>query len=580
MLYRYSSHAETSLRLGLAFAVVSSPEANATNWAATGGKSSPHFPNLTQRGFGTRFWRDEDRRLVHELLQSGFNDSPVIDYDKVLFWGGSAGTVFLHRFIEQYAGVYGGGFYAWCGSPTQGRRRWYRPPPRVTDDWVPTFPWGPESTAPVRERFRVFVQITTGDFVYDTGAPLAHYYGDVLGLDTRADLDAPGGHCQPGRTPTHEVLAWLLGDSHDQASVPAGQDSDTDRDGIPNLIDDDDDNDGAWDVVDALPLDPRDWRDTDGDGIGDFADQDADGDGIENHEDRFPLNASEWKDTDGDGIGDNLDRDDDNDGLPDSGDSQPSEGVTGEVVSFSMFRDGGSLANVRALVHTGKPADFVYPEARGDRQAYQFLRLGNATNSTYQIMIDRTTRRRRCRALLFPQLCEDPPSSFAYFEHYVDQIYVDRNQNGDLTDDGPPLLLARNREDPHTVPSTRAIVEVSYSSGHRLPYAVRFWTSERLDDGVRYSATSGWSGLVRPPAGDPVLVGVVDVNSDGVFEPIHTRDFACVDTNRNAHLEECAPVDGRYPRPIGRDGSFELDGQARRLVVAPSGHIIEIRSGR
>ena len=52
-------------------------------------------------------------------------------------------------------------------------------------------------------------------------------------------------------------------------------------------------------------------------------------------------------------------------------------------------------------------------------------------------------------------LCDDPPSRFAYFEHHVDRIYVDRNGNGDLTDDGPPLVLARNRRGPGHPPGRR-----------------------------------------------------------------------------------------------------------------------------
>lgn len=326
---------EVALSLGLAVAVVGSPEgADHRPYEATG-RFSPHFQNPSGSGWGLRYWVEEDSRLVHELLQSGFNGSISVDYNRIVFWGGSAGTGFLGVFLARYAGLYGGGFYAQCGrqwaTDSHGLQR--LPGPRMRANWAPSFPWTPSSTARVRERFRVFVQSTTEDHVYDFAAPAAHYYGEVLGLPTRADIDGPGGHCSPGTVPRAEVLTWLSSD-HDRNPAPAGSNEDADGDGTPDALDDDDDSDGAWDVIDALPLDPRDWRDTDGDGIGDFEDRDADGDGVNNDQDPFSLDTREWSDNDGDGIGDNLDQDDDNDGLPDAADSQPLGGVGGDQLSY------------------------------------------------------------------------------------------------------------------------------------------------------------------------------------------------------------------------------------------------------
>ena len=122
-------------------------------------------------------------------------------------------------------------------------------------------------------------------------------------------------------------------------------------------------------IIDALPLDPRDWRDTDGDGIGDFEDRDADGDGVNNDQDEFPRDAREWTDTDGDGLGDNLDTDDDNDGLPDATDPQPLEGVRGDQLVFSRWftSDGRYEPHwptfPAAFVHPRRPAMFVYPRS-------------------------------------------------------------------------------------------------------------------------------------------------------------------------------------------------------------------------
>ena len=555
---------EAAYDLGLAVAYVGSPEAVEDLGGTT--DFSPYFQNPVGSGRGLRYWVYEDQRLVHELLQSGFDGSLVVDYNQVLFRGGSNGTTFLTGFIERYAGLYGGGFYARCGGFWNVGSHEERTPPRLKGNWAPSFPWTPSGTDRVRERFRVFIQTTTGDHLHDLGALMAHYYGEVLGLETRADIDGPGRHCSPGTVPSGEILGWLSSDA-DPSPAPRGSNQDIDGDGISNARDDDDDNDGAWDLIDALPLDPRDWRDTDRDGIGDFEDRDADGDGVSNDQDEFPLDPGEWTDTDGDGIGDKLDGDDDNDGLPDAKDPHPLEGVRGEQLRFSeWFSTDGRFRPLQtpptAFVHARKPATFMYPDSQGDLQSYQVI---NLADGAFQLMIDRTERQKTCPSELLPMLCDDPPSPFAYFEHYVDQIYVDRNRNGDLTDDGPPLVLARNRGDRDFLPGVSATLEVPYASGERLPYGIRLWTLENLSAGVRYMGTSVWRGFVTPPQGQPVLVGVVDANVDGLF-----GEYGCVDRNRNGFLEECARDSA------SSEDLFELDGRTLRLVISPTGHRVEI----
>lgn len=575
---------EAVLDLGLAYAVVGSPESSP-------GKAWPVVGFLPGAG-GTRFWLTPDIRLVHELLQSGFDSQFAVDSNRVVFSSGSQGTGFVARFVERYAGIYGGGFHARCGDFWAVRRP--SNPPRYArgGPWEPSFPWNPHTTSMVRDRFRVFVQITTGDFLHGDAVAMTRYYAEVLGLDTRSDLDGPGGHCAGGTVPLEEIWEWLSHGSG-QSPLSVGTNQDTDGDGLGNATDKDDDNDGAWDSIDALPLDPRGYLDTDGDGIGNFEDRDADGDGVNNAEDPFPLDAREWMDADADGIGDNLDGDDDNDGLPDSTDPDPFRGSATDHLTFRPVVSGVCCGRERASVHPGKPTAFVYPTPMGDQQSYQVLELGNGPDRQVQIMIDRLERNETCRAVLLPELCEDPPSPFAFFEHHVDRIYVDTNRNGNLTDDGPPLLLGRNRGDFDRHPNVHVVVNVTYRSGETLPYGLILWTTEDLAEGTRYRGGSVWMGHIQPPSGAPVLMAAADWNLDGLFNSGGTsasgssfdpRDFVCVDVNRNGYLDECVDVSirGNYgPEDSVKTGEeFTLDGRAYRLVVAPTGRSIDVVPAR
>ena len=581
---RYLAHT-TLFDLGMAVAYVGSPEGS----GKLGPDRSVPPGALSQRigpEHGTRHWYAQDQRVVHELIQSGFDNSLAVDHNRVVFMGGSQGTCFLAKFFERYAGVYGGGFHAWCGC-FPGRLGM---PPRATREWTPSYPWTPLSAARVRERFRVFVEATTGDSLHDDGLRMVDYYDGVLGLETRFDLSAPGGHCATGRTPRAEIWEWLA-EGGARGPVPAGSTDDADGDGIPNALDDDDDNDGAWDVIDALPRDGREWLDTDGDGAGDYEDRDADGDGIDNAGDAFSLDPAEWVDRDGDGIGDNMDQDDDNDGLPDASDPRPLEGVRIAKLSFSPFEPyigaaASRLSYATAFVHTGKPLTFRYPDAVGSQQSYQYIDLGD-NGSRFQMMVDRIDRRDSCASSLLPEFCEDPPSGFAYFEHYLDRIHFDHNRNGDLTDDGPPLVLARNRGD-GALPGVNAQLAVPYASGETFPYRINLWTREDLAAGVHYMAASSWMGYVQPSGTEPVLVGVMDLNLDGLFDSVgleaprsvnEVPDFACVDLNRNDVLEECS---GQSSPPFRVKGGFKpgetlmLDGLRYRILVSSSGHEVEL----
>jgi len=126
-------------------------------------------------------------------------------------------------------------------------------------------------------------------------------------------------------------------DQMDPDSVPADQDGDSQCD----ATDADIDGDGYDNDDDAFPSDAAEWVDSDGDGIGDNADSDDDGDGWGDSDDEFPDDASEWVDSDGDGTGDNADSDDDGDGWSDATESDcGSDSLDEDSVPADFDSDG------------------------------------------------------------------------------------------------------------------------------------------------------------------------------------------------------------------------------------------------
>ena len=140
----------------------------------------------------TRDWIDEDLLLVNELLQNGVASSFAVDHERIVFAGGSKGTCFLNEFIRAYGEGYGGGLLAWCGCFNYRERTWVP---------APAF----------RDRFKVIVQDTTEDFLYESSLSAYAYYKYTLDLETRGDLTAAGGHCRSGNTTFDQGVDWLLG---------------------------------------------------------------------------------------------------------------------------------------------------------------------------------------------------------------------------------------------------------------------------------------------------------------------------------------------------------------------------------
>ena len=612
--YKYLRPDSFSLDKGMLRAAVASPYS-----AKAGSIIGSSLNNDGRRG-----WLPDDARLIHELLQSDFGGNAAIDRDRIVFTGDSQGPCFINHFLQRYAGVYGGGFHSDCGCLYWGSA-W---PPNFVNPWSPTVSWTPHAVSAVAPRFKVFVQSTTGDFLHDHSVAMRDLFRDVLGFETRWDLDAPGGHCAAGATPYGTVFEWLS-DTAPAPRILGSVSGDHDVDGLADAIDPDDDNDGALDIVDALPLEPREWLDTDSDGTGDFLDRDADGDGVENATDPFPLDPLEWADNDGDGIGDNIDLDDDNDGTPDTGDPQPLHGPRNGQLSFGYVpgeglepRTGFPAPPKRAALHAFRPATVVYPEAIGHRQTYHAIRLGDGEDPVFEFMVDTYEKNGRCENVILPRLCASRhEGGFGEFhEERVHVIWVDRNRNRDLTDDGPPSVMADRALDRNVFSGTDdalrlgtgVVLNVPYGTGELLPYRLALRVvDDRYSDDLRllYNVGSYWVGQVPVPGAEPVLVGTFDANLDGVFNTgtfraesairyarsesgavtvdsidsaalDELRDYACVDLDRDGELNDCgtfvALEEEDEIAPMYPGEPFTLDGRTCTIDTAPTGHTARI----
>lgn len=108
------------------------------------------------------------------------------------------------------------------------------------------------------------------------------------------------------------------------------------------------------------------------------------------------------------------------------------------------------------------------------------------------------------------------------------RLYLDRNRNGNFTDDGPAITTTPTlNEKTRAWWSSFAKTELSIPYGRgaagqqiREPYLVSFWAvrdSESVPKVIRYSVSSWRAGTVKVQGVD-ALVAVMDSNNDAVFD--------------------------------------------------------------
>ncbi len=370
-------------------------------------------------------------------------------------------------------------------------------------------------------------------------------------------------------------------DSIDHFPEDSNEYLDTDLDGTGNAQDDDDDDDGILDSEDGAPLDPLESSDLDHDGIGDRHDNDQDGDRVADVLDDFPTDRTESKDSDGDGVGDWVDKDDDNDGVEDLEDAFPlfpheSKDTDGDNIGDNIDPDPELSTQVSdehlaaalgpwterisrtIAMDSSKPDGLMVPDLNGGEALYGTLSLGDGTNTKVHLML-------------------------ATFEGIqAPLLYIDRRNDADLTNDGPPLNLAitsGSREDNRPVEQWYRIwVEVTYSSGVTLPYYLPISVTLQ-SSGEEAELSVGTSGRVlsrQLSDGTLLKLATLDGDGDGLFNG--EADFVCVDLNFNLRLSGCEldAFESESDERLSHGESFEI-GEWRVLAdVSPSGYEIEL----
>ena len=139
--------------------------------------------------------------MLAQLLRRGFDSEFSFDRNRVIFAGGSQGSSFLLSMIQRigedripdasFFTQLSGGVILHCGGLGSSLN-------------VPNPPLG------FAERFKVFVQATTEDFVYASLVQNALSMRNS-GWNVFSDFSNPGDHCSLGKYSSDEAIGWILG---------------------------------------------------------------------------------------------------------------------------------------------------------------------------------------------------------------------------------------------------------------------------------------------------------------------------------------------------------------------------------
>jgi hypothetical protein len=144
-------------------------------------------------GTVVREWRDVDANLLTELLLSDFGGCFKLDRTRIYLEGASQGTCFLSATLsDRLWRDFQGGVLGLCGCWGEGEYDY------------------PVNVPTLRNRWKVLVENTTEDFLYNQGLMGLDDYKYNFGLDVRADMGRPGDHCVDMRVNAASALNWMI----------------------------------------------------------------------------------------------------------------------------------------------------------------------------------------------------------------------------------------------------------------------------------------------------------------------------------------------------------------------------------
>jgi hypothetical protein len=142
----------------------------------------------------TRQWDEKkDPLMLHELIQSNFQNKITVDNQGLYLWGASQGTCFINAFLLNEGDKYLGGALGNCGC-----FNYLNPTFQPNQDFL--------------QNFRFYILATTGDGLHSASTRGYEYYKWTVGMkQIRGNLDLEGAHCTAPNEVIDSALDWMTG---------------------------------------------------------------------------------------------------------------------------------------------------------------------------------------------------------------------------------------------------------------------------------------------------------------------------------------------------------------------------------
>jgi len=181
---------------------------------------------------------------------------------------------------------------------------------------------------------------------------------------------------------------------------------------------------------------------------------------------------------------------------------------------LSMQSDAMAIVNYyypRQIVLSTQPREtgLRLPKLRSPQPMFGALKLGNSADSLVSLVLD-----------------EAPDGRFSY-------LYIDRNNNEDLTDDGDGSW----DEVKNQYRSKEALIDVYYREFDQkapVPYPVTFYRYRKRHQGLIVAYRNGYREGEIALRDTSYRIAVLDDDTDGLFDG---KGALVIDVNRDGHLE-------------------------------------------